>query len=225
MSPMLLWKDTSKKLTVLFLVAMFLCADLLLPQTQDGWQVLEPENQVSHVISNHYVLADTYINESSPNSNYNSSDTGYLIPTDGEETRILLDFPKNFTSSDIIYNASVELTCTILSGQSTSEISVYPARMSQGWNSTIVSWSYYANNLLWGQGGADGASDRFDWEPPSLATSTGVLAINVTSLAQQAAKNNLGKLRLILAATGTSYACDLSETQNLITDNTDNLAS
>jgi hypothetical protein len=213
MSPMLLWKDTSKKLTVLFLVTMFLCADLLLPQTQDGWQVLESENQVSHVISNHYVLADTYINESSPNSNYNSSDTGYLIPTEGDETRILLDFPMNFTSSDIIYNASVELTCMILSGQSTSEISVYPARLNQGWNSTHVSWNYYANNQLWTQAGVDDDADRFDWEPPTIQNTAGVISINVTSLAQQAAKNNLGKLRLILAATGTSYSCDLSETQ------------
>ena len=211
---MLLSKDTSSKLTVFLLVSLFICADLMLPQTQDGWQVLDAEPTVSRAVSNHYVLSDTYINESSPTTNYNSSDTGFLIPTDGDETRILLDFPMNFTSSDMIYNASVELTCTLMSGQSTSDISVYPARMNQGWNTTHVSWNYYGQNLLWTGAGVNDDADRFDWEPPTIETQTGVFSINVTSLAQQAAKDNLARLRIILAATGSSYSCDLSETQN-----------
>jgi len=211
---MLLSKDTSSKLTVFLLVSLFICADLMQPQTQDGWQVLDNNPTVSRAVSNHYVLSDTYINESSPTTNYNSSDTGFLIPTDGDETRILLDFPMNFTSSDIIYNASVELTCTIISGQMTSDISVYPARMNQGWNTTHVSWNYYGQNLLWTGAGVNDAADRFDWEPPTIETQTGVFSINVTSLAQQAAKSNLGRLRIVLAATGSSYSCDLSETAN-----------
>ena len=98
--------------TALLLVLMFIFADLSLPQTMEGWSELEEETTVQRAVSYHAIHADTYITASSPTSTYNTSTTGELSDGPGQESRLLLRFPMNYTSSDTVHEASIDLECT-----------------------------------------------------------------------------------------------------------------
>ena len=76
MSPMRSLSFQRPRATAFLLVAMFLFADLALHHTMEGWSELEEEHSPQHVLSTHYVNADTYISESNPLSTYNTSASG-----------------------------------------------------------------------------------------------------------------------------------------------------
>ena len=61
------------------------------------------------------------------------------------------------------------------------------------------------------RGGEDDL-DRGAWEPPATLVGNGTLTLNVTSIAQHAAKSNNANLSIIVASTGSPYTCDMSET-------------
>ena len=100
--------------TALLLVLMFIFADLSLPQTMEGWSELEEENTVHRVVSNHAIHADTYISESSPGNTFNTSATGVLAAGASQESRLLLRFPMNYTSSDTVHEASIDLELSLI---------------------------------------------------------------------------------------------------------------
>ena len=216
--------------TALLLVLMFIFADLSLPQTMEGWSELDDENTVQRAVSYHAVNADTYIAASSPSSSYNTSVTGTLADGLGQESRLLLRFPMNFTSSDTVHEASVALQCTT-DVLGPAELTAYVAKMDRSWNGTHASWVAFASNQLWGSAGGEGAGDRGEWEPPTTLTGNGTLTLNVTALAQDAARNNAGNLSLIVASFGASYDCAMSEALNassrpqLTVDTTNNTAA
>ena len=189
---------------------MFIFADLSLPQTLDGWSELDDENPVHRAVSSHSVDADTYLSEAAPSSTYNSSDSGTLSDGIGQQSRILLRFPMNFTQSDTVHEANIELECTteILGSP---ELKVYVAEMEEFWNGSFASWNVYENNQLWDLAGADGETDRGAWEPSVSLIGNGTLTLNVTSLAQHAARSNAPYLSVILASYGAEYACAMSE--------------
>ncbi len=137
MSPML--RETAPRRTTLtiFLVLMFLFADLLLPQAMDYEVELAEQHSVSLVTSMISASADTYIDEFNPTTNNNQSSTGYLGVSDaGFESRLLFEFPMNFTSSDTVHSATLNIVCDE-SSVSSSNIIIYPASLST-WYST---WS------------------------------------------------------------------------------------
>ena len=196
--------------TALLLVFMFIFADLSLPQTMEGWSELEEENTVHRAISTHAIHADTYITASSPTSTYNTSASGTLSAGVGQESRLLLRFPMNFTASDTVHEASVALQCTT-DVLGPTELSAYVAAMDRAWNGSFVSWVAYASNQLWTTAGAEGAGDRGVWEPPTTLTGNGTLTLNVTSIAQQAARSNSAYLSIVVASHGATYDCGMSE--------------
>ena len=192
--------------TAILLALMFIFADLSLPQTLDGWSELDDENPVHRAVSSHSVDADTYLSEAAPSSTYNSSDSGTLSDGIGQQSRILLRFPMNFTQSDTVHEANIELECTteILGSP---ELKVYVAEMEEFWNGSFASWNVYENNQLWDLAGADGETDRGAWEPSVSLIGNGTLTLNVTSLGQHAARSNAPYLSVILASYGAEYAC------------------
>ena len=196
--------------TALLLVLMFIFADLSLPQTMEGWSELEDENTVQRAVSYHSANADTYITAASPSSTFNTSVSGTLADGVGQASRLLLRFPMNFTSSDTVHEASVALQCTT-DVLGPAELTAYVATMDRLWNGSHASWVAYDSGQLWSTAGAEGAADRGEWEPPTTLTGNGTLTLNVTALAQDAAKNNAGNLSLVVSSFGASYDCGMSE--------------
>ena len=197
--------------TAFLLVAMFLFADLALHHTMEGWSELEEEHSPQHVLSTHYVNADTYISEANPMSTYNTSVTGLLSNTEMNQARLLLRFPMNYTASDTIHTAEVQLQC-VTNEPAPAAMSAYVAEMKQEWNGTYASWFIYKNGQIWFEQGGEDDADRGAWEPPATLVGNGTLTLNVTSIAQHAAKSNNANLSIIVASTGSPYTCDMSET-------------
>ena len=200
----------SPRATALLLVLMFIFADLSLPQTMEGWSELEDEPTVHRAVSYHAIHADTYITASAPTSTYNTSVTGTLADGPAQESRLLLRFPMNYTSSDTVHEASIDLECTT-DALGPTELKAYVAHMDRFWNGSFVSWVTHANNQLWSEAGGEGGADRGDWEPPALLSGNGTLTLNVTSIAQQAARTNAAYLSVIVASFGATYDCSMSE--------------
>ena len=110
--PML--RETAPRRTTLtiFLVLMFIFADLLLPQTLDYDVELAEQHHVSLVTSTVSALNDTALDEYNPSSNYNQSGARLLgISDTGFDSRLLFEFPLNYTSSDSIHSATLNLVC------------------------------------------------------------------------------------------------------------------
>ena len=196
--------------TAFLLVVMFLFADLALPHTMEGWSELEEANTPSRVISAHSVNADTYLSEANPTSTYNTSASGTLSEGMLNQGRLLLRFPMNFTSADTVHDAKIELQCTT-DELAPTIMTAYVAEMKRTWNGSYASWFAYKNNQAWDEAGGEGDADRGAWEPPVTLTSNGTLTLNVTSIAQQAARSNNGNLSVVVASFGAAYDCDMSE--------------
>ena len=96
---------------------------------------------MQRAVSYHAIHADTYITASSPTSTYNASTTGQLSDGPGQESRLLLRFPMNYTSSDTVHEASIDLECTT-DVLGPTELTAYVASMSRMWNGS------YASGLL-----------------------------------------------------------------------------
>ena len=192
---------------------MFLFADMALPNTMEGWSELDDEPRVQRVVSSHAVHADTYITAGDATTTHNTSVSGTLAEGALTESRLLLRFPMNYTSSDTIHEASIDLYCTTDDILSTRMVA-YVAEMNRMWNGSFATWLAYASNLPWATLGAEGAADRGVWEPPVEITSNGTLSLNVTSLAQSAARSNSNYLSVVVASFGATYDCDLSESTN-----------
>ena len=202
--------SNTRSSTALILVMMFLLADLLVPQTFEGWSELDEEIAPQRTVSSHSPTADTYISMASPTSTYNTSTVGELSSGLMAESRLLLRFPMNFTSSDTIHSATLNLQCTT-NDFAPADISVFVAEMKETWNGSYASWSVFASNMPWSMGGADGVSDRGAWEPPVKVFGNGTIALNVTAMAQSSALNNNGNLSVIVSSLGATYGCSLSE--------------
>jgi len=199
--------------TALILVIMFLFADLALPHTMDGWSELEEPTTVHRAVTSHAVHADTYLTAGDPTTTHNTSASGVLSSDQMSESRLLLRFPMNYTSSDTIHEASIEIQCNTTSVSSTRMVA-FVTSMDRMWNGSHATWLAYDNNQLWTSMGANGSGDRGVWEPPVVLTGNGTLSLNVTSLAQSAARSNSNYLSVIVASLGVDYTCQLSETMN-----------
>lgn len=212
MSPMREVPATKGRRTALLLVVMFLLADMALPHTMEGWSTLEEDRSPSPRFAtlNHAIHADTHIMAATPNSAYNTSTEGYLNDDSANESRLLLRFPMNYTAQDTILDASIDLQCTTT--EANADMWAYTAEMKLGWNGSYASWNYAASSYLWDAPGGDGADDRGEWEPPVKITANGTLSLNVTAMAQHAAKANNSYMSVIVASIGAGYTCHMSET-------------
>ena len=211
--PML--RETTPRRTTLtiFLVLMFLFADLLLPQAVDYDGELAEQHHVSLVTSTVSALTDTALDEFNPTTNYNQSGAGLLgISDTGFDSRLLLEFPLNYTSSVSIHSATLNLVC-VEDSLASPDLSIY-ATTPSSWNSTTATWAQSETGVAWSSAGADGSTDRGVWEPPFRSTSSGTFAINVTAIAQDAASTNQSSVNILLSGLGSQYDCSLSESTN-----------
>jgi hypothetical protein len=138
--------SNTRSSTALILVMMFLLADLLLPQTLEGWTELDDEISPQHVVSTHSPTADTYISLANPSSTYNTSASGILSTGVMADSRLLLRFPMNYTSGDTIHSATLNLQCTT-DVIGSSDMTVFAGEMKRSWNGSFASWAVLVATL------------------------------------------------------------------------------
>ena len=89
--------------------------------------------------------------------------------------------------------------------------SIYSSRTKKIWDEANVTWNEIDAGVSWGIGGAEGSNDRGIWEPPYYGYANNTFEINVTAIVQDAVINSRSSIDLLLAGTGSSYNCHLSE--------------
>ena len=205
-------RDNKKPQTsvAVLLIVLFLFADLALPSAVPEWKELENAPTINRVISNVSPSADTYIDSYYPNDNFESEQNGTLEGGTTSPTRLMFSFNMSFGSSDTIHSATLNLKCWS-DAIGTTDIAIYSAAITSSWNATEVTWINSAANVMWNSPGADGSTERGDWEPPHRTAANGTMFVNVTALAQQAASSNQNTLELLIASEGAEYSCAMND--------------
>ncbi len=167
---------------------------------------LEQERGPAWATGSATATEDTLLNVTSPNSSYGNDANLNLTSAMGLETRLLFTFPimSNVTGGLVpaaggIQSASLTLYTT--SGNSQGTIHVYAAELNGDYDETNASWNNRTHNTTWHTPGAEGDTDRGDWEPRSQMGSSSV-TINVTALAQQALARQDTHMDVIISMTG-----------------------
>ncbi len=140
LSPMLRETPPRRTTLTIFLVLMFIFADLLLPQALEYDTELAEQHHVSLVTSTVAASYDTSLDESNPTSNSNQTESALLGISDiGFDSRLLFGFPLNYTSSDSIHSATLNLVC-VEASLASPDLSIY-ATTPSSWNSTTATWA------------------------------------------------------------------------------------
>ena len=195
---------------------MFLFADLALPQAIPEWSndELEEEIIVMRTTSTFNATKDSGIVSGSPNSFYGGDSTADLGIGPNGESRILISFNNSVPSGDMVNGATLFLTCGI-EFQDLNDISIYATRMKKDWDENNVTWNERDAMISWTMAGADALTERGEWEPPFYGYSNNTFQINVTALVQDAVINSRNTIDILLAATGPSYTCTMSESNDV----------
>ena len=194
---------------------MFLFADLALPQAVPDWSIeeLQDEKEVSQTTSTFNVSKDAGIETANPNSNFGSDETANLGIGANGEARLLFSFNNSVPSGDMVTGASLFLTCGI-QPEFLDNISIYSTRTKKIWDEANVTWNERDATKYWTIGGAEGSNDRGLWEPPLYGYDNNTFELNVTPIVQDAVINSRSSIDLLIAGTGSSYNCHLSESTN-----------
>ena len=125
---------------------------------------------------------------------------------DGNESRLIIQFPFSRVNTDRIIDAQLVLSCA--SGPNSNGNAVfYAAPLHPFFEEYWSTWGESENNTPWDEAGANGANDRDDWEAPTLYSGSAYIFMNVTSVVQQAALNNDTSIAFVVSATDTQYRC------------------
>ena len=199
---------------VMLIVSTFILADLSLVNViQNDENSLDDNHSVSYAISVDSASKDAMINSSSSVFNYGTDDTSPLGQSVNGESRLLFAFPMNLTSSHSINSAIVNITCST-NAIGNQDATIYFAELTRSWNDSVVSWINPNAGGVWSSMGADGENDRGDFEPPVRITMNTTVSLNVTKIAQDAARNNQSEFSILVASIGTQYTCAMSENSN-----------
>ena len=204
--------DRRKILCSLALAIMFLFADLALPNALPQWEdeTLDDEVKVSFTTTTSSVFKDTGIDSFNASSSYGSDANFTLGSGTMGEGRILISFNNTIANTEVVEDATLELTCGI-DPADIDDIHIYVSRMKKNWNASNSNWNGPDVGVQWGQPGADDSADRGNWEPPFYGYDNNTFQINVTALVQDAVMNGRATVDFLIAATGAQYLCHLSE--------------
>mgnify|MGYP001177181361 FL=1 len=208
-------RDRRRIVSSLLLAMMFLFADLALPQAVPDWsnEVLEDEKTVFQTLSTFNSSKDTAIESSNPMTNFGSDESVKLGSSFAGESKILISFNNTVPGTDLVTDAILKLTCGV-DPLDIGVINIYNSRLLKSWDEDNATWSDADNGVSWQLPGAEGSADYESWEPPFYGYANNTFSINVTAVVQDAVANSRSSIDLVLAATGTQYDCQMSETQN-----------
>ncbi|MED6338642.1 MAG: hypothetical protein VYC12_06410, partial [Candidatus Thermoplasmatota archaeon] len=131
-----------KFLCSIAMVLMFLFADLALPSAMPQWNnnILDDDNSVNWASTYSNVTADTAINSGNPESGYGYDQSFDIGANFTGDSRMLISVSNNYTSSDIINSALLELTCEVNS-TNLDDINFYAARLKKSWDENNSTWN------------------------------------------------------------------------------------
>ena len=197
--------------TLLF-IAMFLFADIAIPAFFPA-EELEEINERSFAVYNYGASKDAMIDSSAPNNNFGTLTTASIGPNAIiGESRMLIDFNINLSSSANISSAVLDLTCS--TNATVTGTTFFVASLSQAFQENSTNWLNADNTTGWDMPGADGDADRGAWEPPHGENANGTFSLNVTTFVQSAAAANSTTLGFVISATGAQYSCSTKEALN-----------
>ncbi|MBA4694882.1 MAG: DNRLRE domain-containing protein, partial [Candidatus Poseidoniales archaeon] len=208
-------RNRRKIASSLLMVMMFLFADLSVPQAVSDWtdEELEDTFLISQTTSTMNLSKDTAIDSANSNSNYGSDETVDLGFSMFGESRILISFNNTVPSGDMVNGATLDLTCGV-DPLEIGSINIFTSRMKKTWNESTATWNGPDSGSNWGLNGADDVSDHGTWEPPFYGYANNTFALNVTAIVQDAVINSRNTIDILIAATGTSYSCHMSESMD-----------
>jgi len=208
-------RNRRKIASSLLMVMMFLFADLSVPQAVSDWtdEELEDTFLISQTTSTMNLSKDTAIDSANPNSNYGSDETVDLGFSMFGESRILISFNNTVPSGDMVNGATLDLTCGV-DPLEIGSINIFTSRMKKTWSESTATWNGPDSGSNWGLNGADDVSDHGTWEPPFYGYANNTFALNVTAIVQDAVINSRNTIDILIAATGTSYSCHMSESMD-----------
>ena len=176
-------------------------------------EVLEDEKTIFQTLSTFNSSKDTAIESSNPMTNFGSDETVNLGSSFTGESKILISFNNTVPGTDLVTDAILKLTCGV-DPLDIGVINIYNSRLLKSWDEDNATWSDADNGVSWQLPGAEGSADYESWEPPFYGYANNTFSINVTAVVQDAVANSRSSIDLVLAATGTQYDCQMSETQN-----------
>ncbi|MBK55486.1 MAG: hypothetical protein CMB51_06165 [Euryarchaeota archaeon] len=201
----------------ILLVAMF----LLSSSVNTGWllsdeSALEEGNKIQYIFAQDSSTKDNGISEALQDRNNGNAPFADVGIQNGNESRLIIQFPFSRVNTDRIVDAQLVLFCAPAPNSNGNGV-FYAAPLYPYFEEQWSNWGESENNTPWDEAGADGANDRDDWEAPTLISGTSYIFMNVTSVVQQAALNNDTSIAFVVSATNALYQCGTREgaTNNL----------
>ena len=112
MSPMLSETNSRRSAAAIFLVIMFLSADLLVAQSNNGSEQFEDEKTISSVLLRPTFLGETYISNFDSNFDFSIQPTNLIGVNSSNEARGMYGFLNIVTSVQTIESATLNLHCS-----------------------------------------------------------------------------------------------------------------
>ena len=193
---------------------MFLLADIAFPLLDAA--PLSDEPEVDSAPSNAFTWTyntskDTHIDSTVPSSTYGTETTA-LIGTSGLfESRMLIEFDLNLTSSMTVHSATLDLECFNSDGDAAE---FYITNVTPAFNESNANWMGPNTSKSWDMMGADSSKDRSAWEPSVDMMSNGTVSLNITRQVQVRAANNWSSARYIISGTSSQSECYTSDYSN-----------
>ena len=198
----------------MILVAMFLLADIAYPFLDNA--PLQDSPEVDSAPSNAFTWTyntsiDTHIDSTVPSNTYGSETTALIGVSGTFESRMLIEFTLNLSSSMTVHSATLDLECFNSDGDATE---FYITNVTSAINETNANWMGPNTSQSWDIMGADSSKDRSAWEPSVDMLSNGTVSLNITRQIQVRAANNWSSARYIISGTSSQSECYTSDYSN-----------
>ena len=211
--------NSRRSAAAILLVIMFLSADLLVAQSNNGSEQFEDEKTISSVLLRPTFLGETYISNFDANFDFSIQPTNLIGVNSSNEARGMYGFLNIVTSVQTIESATLNLHCSAVDALPINQIKTYASNNFRDWRAGESTWFNANFSTFWQQSGGNGINDRSQWELPASYTqigSTGMykVAYNVTHLTQQSATNFEQSFDFIISSIGGMLDCEKTNNQN-----------
>ena len=212
LSPMLRAPSPRRNLTAIFLALMFIFADLAILEYHESADELADNKSTDMVSATYRPIAETHIADDDPGVNFATADNSKIGQDFSSEARALISFANSYTTADSITSATLHFQCREIFAISNNDVKAYAASTETTWRASESTWVDANSTNTWSSPGADGTSDRGDWETPATTTATinpivTNYSFNVTYLVQQDIFSGNSDFSFLISALGGMLEC------------------
>ena len=124
---------------------MFLIADLVKSELVETWsQDLDENDEPDYVNQLLVPTKDNGISSATQNKNNGQAPSVALGENNGDESRILMEFPFSLTTGESIQSATLGLIC-VNNGNTVGPMTAYAARLEPYWEELYSNWEVSEN--------------------------------------------------------------------------------